>query len=135
MAQKRKINVSSNSKAKMLFLMIIISLLSTVTGTMVCSIMMSKEMIGEDCVGYCAIGILLISSTAVATTTNKIGNGNMMRTILAACAIYEGLLLAMTALFFGGRFRGICVSTVVVLSGGMLSILLRGKKKRVRQIR
>ncbi len=89
----------------------------------------------ENAIGYFAMGILLLSSFVGAV----IAAGRIKRRRLLVCilsgAVYFGMLLSMTALFFGGQYSGVGVTAIMVLCGVGLSILAgfrgeRGGKRR-----
>ena len=90
-----------------------------------------RGMISEGVIGYLAMVILLLSSAAgaaVAAGTIQRLRGQMC---LAAGSGYLLSLLAVTAAFFGGQYRGMGVTALMVLCGSVLVILLApGGKNR-----
>ena len=90
-----------------------------------------RGMIAEGAIGYLAMAVLLLSSAsgaAVAAGTIQRLRGQMC---LAASGGYLLSLLAVTAVFFGGRYRGMGVTALMVLCGSVLVILLApGGKNR-----
>lgn len=90
-----------------------------------------RGMISEGMIGYLAMMILLLSSAAgaaVAAGTIQRLRGQMC---LAAGSGYLLSLLAVTAVFFGGQYRGMGVTALMVLCGSVLVILLApGGKNR-----
>ena len=85
----------------------------------------------EGRIGYFAMTILVLS--AVAGSAVAAGSVQRLRAqmCLAAGAGYYLCLLAMTALFFGGRYHGVGVTGVMVFCGSVLVILLApGSKNR-----
>ena len=90
-----------------------------------------RGMISEKVIGYLVMAILLLSSAAgaaVAAGTIQRLRGQMC---LAAGGGYLLSLLAVTAVFFGGQYRGMGVTALMVLCGSVLVILLApGGKNR-----
>ena len=94
----------------------------------------------EDSIGYCAMGILLCASICGAA----VSVGRIKRQKAAVCGasgiIYYGMLVAMTAMFFGGQYNGMGVTALMVLCGCGVVLLLgmrqsRGARKRTGRIR
>ena len=90
-----------------------------------------RGMISEGMIGYLVMAILLLPSAAgaaVAAGTIQRLRGQMC---LAAGGGYLLSLLAVTAVFFGGQYRGMGVTALMVLCGSVLVILLApGGKNR-----
>lgn len=75
-------------------------------------------------IGYCAMVILLAgaaSGAAVAVNKTKRLRGQMA---LASGGIYYLCLLGTTALFFGGQYRGMGATALMVFCGAALVIVL-----------
>jgi len=49
--------------------------------------------------------------------------------------VYCALLMTITALFFGGEFRGIWVTIMVVLSGCMIAIITKRNRNNHLKLR
>ncbi len=107
------------------------ALLATATCTAICAIAISKEMITQEKMGYCAIFILLISSLCASIVSTVKDNERRIGTTLATGVIYTGMLLMMNALFFDGKYQGVVATIVVIITGSLLPILLgrKGMKK------
>lgn len=85
--------------------------------------LIEREYLKENAIGYCAMGILAMSSFLGAmTAAAKIKRRRLMICMLSA-TIYLGLLLSMTGLFFGGQYSGVGVTALMVLCGAGLAIL------------
>ena len=100
--------------------------------------MVDTGTVKETGIGYIAMGILMVSSFAAAlTSVNSIKHRKMMVCGLSAL-IYYGILLSLTALFFGGQYQGMGVTGLVVLCGAALALMAvagqgggaAGKKRR-----
>ena len=106
-----------------------ISLLVSILTAAICAALIASETIGASSAGYCAMIILLTGAFAGSITAGK---GRERRVIFIALtgACYMLLLLALTALFFDGRFQGIGVSALVILSGCILGLFLTQTRQK-----
>lgn len=87
--------------------------------------------IPEDSVGYCAMVILLLASAAGAAMAIVRTKRLRFQMGIAAGGIYYAILLAVTALFFGGIYHGMGVTALMVLCGcGLVILLGPGKQNR-----
>lgn len=109
-----------------------VSLLVTLGGAAIFANLISREVLKETSIGYCAIVLILLSSllgAAVAVTRIK-------RRRVYVCAltgvIYYGVLLAATAMFFGGQYTGMGVTALLVLAGCGTVALLGLRKEKAR---
>ena len=78
----------------------------------------------ENAVGYCAMGILLLSSAAGALTAINRIKRLRFQMGAASGAVYFICLIIITALFFGGIYDGVGVTALMILCGCGLVILL-----------
>lgn len=92
--------------------------------------LLEKETILWENTGYWIMGMLLLSSFIGAW----ISAGRIKRQRLVVCLmsglVYLGVLLSMTALFFGGQYEGVGVTMLLVLGGSMTAALLGNPEKR-----
>lgn len=86
--------------------------------------------IRETGMGYMAMVILLLSAFFGAW----IAVGCIRRQKIAVCGlaalIYYGMLLSVTALFFGGQYQGMGVTALMVGCGGGLAALASNRQGR-----
>ena len=102
-----------------------VSLVITFLSAAVLAWMISSEKIRQSQIGYGVMVILVISAFSGAKTASvKIQRRHLMVSI-GAGVIYQLLLLAMTALFFGGQYSGVGESTILIMCGCLLAFLLR----------
>ena len=105
-----------------------VSLLITILLAILTAKLVDTGTMGEERVGYAALGILLVSSGAgSAVAAGKIKRRRLM-VCMAAGAVYYGLLLAVTALFFGGQYSGMGV-TALAVAGGSGTVCLAGMRQ------
>lgn len=132
MVANRKVTGTAMSMPGGLALGGCISVAVTLLGSLLAANLISREVIPQSSIGYCSMVILLLSSllgTAVAVRRIK---HRRLFVCAVSCAIYYGLLLASTAMFFGGMYQGMGVTALVVLAGsGIVALLgLKGEKSQ-----
>lgn len=103
----------------------------TFAGAALTGYLISRDLLQESSIGYCAMALILLSSvTGAAVAVGKIKRQRVLVCGISG-AIYFAVLLSMTALVFGGQYQGIGVTALLVLAGSVLVVLLglRGEKK------
>lgn len=109
---------------------VIFSVLLTIVGSAVVALLISREALPENGIGYCSIVILILS----ASISSAVSYGFIKHRRLVVCLLhgfsYYLVLLGCTALFFGGQYQGMGVTALVVLAGcGTVGLLgLKGEK-------
>ena len=110
---------------------ITVALAVTVIGSGAAAWLILRGILGEETSGYCAMAILLLASMAGAAVSAGTIQRLRAQMCLAAGGGYYLCLIAITALFFGGQYRGMGVTALMVLCGAVLVILLApGGKNR-----
>lgn len=111
----------------------IYAMVITLLGTMTVSIMIHKEILQWEQSGYAVMLILILSSYVDASVAAQ----KIKRRRLFACMVSGGtyflILLAMTGLFFGGKYSGVGETGLVILCGSTLGFLMKypGKSERI----
>ena len=83
--------------------------------------------------GYCAMFILLFSAASGAGIAIARIQRLRLQMCLASGGLYYLCLLLTTAFFFGGQFRGMAVTGLVIFAGcGAVILLAPGEKKKRR---
>lgn len=105
----------------------VISLIITLAGTATTAHLVGTEKIGEEGIGYAAMLILFISSAIGAW--GAISNIKRMRlqVCMMSSGVYYLILIAITAMFFGGQYGGMLVTAIVTFAGGAVVAVLPGK--------
>ena len=107
-----------------------ISIGTTILLAAVLAKLIVMQLIEETRIGYGVLCILLISSYAGAWTAfSKIKRQRMLVCLLAGI-VYLAVLLAATALLFGGQFEAVGVTALLVLGGSVTAGLLGAREKR-----
>ena len=104
-----------------------LSLILTILLAIITAKLIDMGTMREERVGYAALGILLLSSgLGAAVAAAKIKRRRLV-VCAAAGAVYYGLLLGMTALFFGGQYSGMGV-TALAIAGGTGTVCIVGMR-------
>lgn len=138
MVVNRKVSGTASSMPAGFASAALVSLLLTLLGSGIFGYLISNEVLAESSIGYCVMAMVLLSALAGA----EVAVGKIKRRRVYVCAvsgvIYYGILLSMTALFFGGQYQGMGVTALLVLAGCAVVILLglkgeSGARKRRRK--
>ena len=111
----------------------LLSVLWTVAGAVLLAKLMESGKIGMSALGWGAMGILMTASLIGAL----LAAGKIKRRRIFVCGasglVYYLVLIAVTALFFGGQYSGMTVTAAVIAAGCGAAALLgagKGRKKR-----
>lgn len=103
---------------------VLVSLIMTLIGAAGITQLVTMEKMNENSIGYAIIAVLLISSIIgawmAATQTKRL----RLQVCLLEGAGYFLTLMAMTALFFGGRYQGMWATCITILLGSTMMALL-----------
>ena len=111
------------------------SLFVLLAGTLISAMMINKGVLSRDHSGYAVMVILILSAwMGAAMTAGKVKRRRLM-VCAAAGGIYFVSLLAMTALFFGGRYSGVGEGGLLILCGSALGFFLKYPVKQERKMR
>lgn len=110
-----------------------VSLVMTIVGSAALAKMIETEMIQQNSIGY-GVMVLLVAASflGAAVALNKIKRRKVL-VCVSSGGIYMGILLCITALFFGGQYSAVGVTAIMVLCGTGLALLTgapRSGKKR-----
>lgn len=112
-----------------------VSIIVTLLGAAGTAYLATAEMIGENRIGYAAMVILFVAAVSGAATA--VGRTKRLRLQISLLAgiSYFLMLLAVTALFFGGMYEGVGTTLILVLLGSLLVAVIPVRKARHRRIR
>ena len=107
------------------------SILFTFVLSAVLAVLIDREKLSWENIGYGIMLMLLVSSFLGA----KISCGKIKRQRLLVCVmsalVYWGILFLITALFFGGQYHGVGVAGLIIFCGSVVSGLLYRERKVV----
>lgn len=108
----------------------VISILATVFVSAIGAHLVSSEMLPQEQIGYCSIAALMTATILGAVAAS----GKVKRRKPVVCMLsgltYYGILLAITALFFGGQYEGMGVTLIIVFLGSGAAALITSKEKK-----
>lgn len=108
----------------------VISLSATVAGSAITAALLSAQTLDPDKTGYCVMVIVIVAAFLGAVTACA----KAKRRILALSALsgicYFAVLLATTALFFGGKYTAVPQTALLILCGTMLAVLWGFRRKK-----
>lgn len=111
----------------------LMSLAITVAGAGILAKLLDMEKMIWENIGYGIMILLILSSFFGGLTAYKRIKRQRLLVCMASGAVYYGLLLSITALFFGGQYEAVGVTALLVLGGSLAAGMLglrQGKKKK-----
>ena len=137
MVINRKVSGKAISMPLGIILGLAVSIALTMAIVAITANLILTERVGEGAIGYCAIIALLLSSALGAWLAAKLVKRRWMIVCIGVGGAYLLTLLAITALFFGGQYQGVLVTTLVILAGcgsvGLLGLKAEGNAKKRRK--
>lgn len=127
MRHNRKIKGTATGIPAGLAIGALISLIITMAGAAVTAYLVLKERVGENGIGYASMIVLFIGSTMGAWGAYSSIRKQRLQVCLMSAGVYYLILLAITALFFGGQYQGMGVTALVVLVGTLAVAFFPGK--------
>lgn len=112
-----------------------VSMLLTLLGAGAIAKLISAEVLRETAIGYGAMATILLSAICGAAVGVKKVKKRMLQVSLLVGATYFAMLLAMTALFFGGQYQGMDVTALLVAAGCGVVILMAGQERKPKKYR
>lgn len=111
-----------------------VALVWTILGAMLVAKLIDSEVVEESAIGYGSGAILLSASFASAMAAYSRVKRQRAIVCMVSGGIYFLMLLAMTALFFGGQYTGVGVTAILIAAGAGCAVLLSlrgggGKRK------
>lgn len=105
----------------------LISLLTMIIGTAVMTLLLANQTIEENTVGYGVLLVIILSVVIGSTVSILLARSRVLIVSLCTALTFALVLLAMTAMFFGGQYSGVPV-TLLVMAGSAISVaLIAGK--------
>lgn len=119
---------------------ILSSLALTLAGAATIAKLMDMEIMKQQQTGYAVMVLLIAASWLGSWVSFRKIKRQKVRVCLMSGICFYGILLMMTALFFGGQYDGAGETALLVLCGSLLAILLKfhegnGRKRRHVKIR
>lgn len=108
--------------------------------TALLAILLDREVISWEKIGYAILIMIMLSAFMGGVTAyNRIRRQRVLISLMAGL-IYWGVLLSVTALFFGGQYEAVGVTALLVAGGSLCSAMVgigkgggeAGRRKRKR---
>lgn len=109
----------------------LISLLITLAGAALASYLIAAEKIGEGAMGFSVMIILIVAAIFGAWCAVSMVKRLRLQVSMMSGACYYLVLLALTALFFGGQYEGMGVCALIILAGSALVALIPSKSGKI----
>ena len=110
----------------------LVSIVVTFVGSAALSWLVLSEKVGEQGIGYGSMSILLIAAILGAWTAVASIQKQRLQMCVLSGLIYYLLLLAITALFFGGQYTGMWVTALVILIGVLIVAFFPNKSGKMK---
>lgn len=127
---KKKVTGTAMGIPAGLGLGIVVCLFITLAGAALTAWLIASEKIGEATTGYAAMVILVLASAAGALVAAHFVKRLRLQVCMLTGGCYYLILLAMTALLFGGQYQGMGVSAIMILAGCSIIAFLPSKNGR-----
>ena len=102
----------------------------TLIGSGILSWMFHKEWVEMESVGYGSMVILLTASILAGLTGYRKVKRRRLLTCISSGMGYLLMLLALTALFFGGQYSGVGVTALLILGGSAAAVFIGMESER-----
>ena len=119
-----------------------LSVISAVGGVAILASLIENEQIAEGTMRTGCMFIHFLSASLGSLVSAAITKQKRLPVCIITAAAYLGIMLAMTALLFGGQYQGIGSTALIVMAGGGAAVLpafIRkgsgGRMKKLRSIR
>jgi len=110
-----------------------VSLGITIISVTVIAKLVSAEYLEESKIGYCVMVMLMAASYGGAEMAVKRIKRQRLMVCMLSGLLYFGMLLGMTALFFGGQYEAVGVTGILVIGGAFLAVLSGGRGRNGRR--
>ena len=107
----------------------------TILGAGLVAKLIDMEVLRENAIGYGAMLIILLASISGAGIAVRKIKKRMLQVSAMVGLFYYAMLLAMTALLFGGQYQGMGVTALLILSGCGVVVLIAGREKKTKRYR
>lgn len=104
-----------------------VSIVTTVLVSAISAHLISSELLAQENIGYCAIAALVCSTILGAWMAVARIKRQKFAVSLLSGLIYYLVLLSVTALFFGGQYRGMGVTLIIVALASVAAALITGR--------
>lgn len=101
-----------------------VSMVCTVAGAALTALLIDREILGEQMIGYGSMIILITASLLGSLFAWQKVKRQRMVVCLLSGLIYLLMLISLTALFFGGQYEAVGVTVILILAGSGTAVLM-----------
>ena len=105
-----------------------VSMSITAAGTALMAFLLNRETINWEMIGYGIIVMVMLSAFLGSVTAYRKIKRQKLLVCLMSGVVYWGILLCLTALFFGGQYEAVGV-TALLIAGGCGCAAICGMEK------
>ncbi len=124
MVTKRKVSGTTSGIPTGILYGVLLSIAITFAGIAILAYLVSEEMMAQENIGACAVITIMVSAAAGAILTAAKVKRMRVQMCLASSAGYFVVLLAITAVFFGGQYSGVGITGATMLVGIVCAVLI-----------
>ena len=125
MTINRKVTGTASAMPTGLAMGVMTAMAIMLTGTLMASMMIHKEILQWGHSGYAVMFILILSSLIGASVAARKVKRRRLLSCMVSGGIYYLILLAITGLFFGGKYSGVGETGLLILCGSTLGFLMK----------
>ena len=114
---------------------VLISISVMLIGVFIVSLLILNETVTNSTTGYLVMADILIST--MVGSIGAIGVAKRKLAIVALCSslIYMLSLISLTAVFYDGQYSGVPATLLLVMCGGISSVLVESKRNARQKMR
>ena len=130
MTVKQKVTGKTSSVPAGLAVGAMVSSTTTVVIAALLAILLNREVIPWETVGYGILVMIMLSAFLGAIAACSRIRRQRMIVCLMSGFIYYGVLLSMTALFFGGQYEAVGVTALLITGGCICAAMIKNGQGR-----
>jgi putative membrane protein (TIGR04086 family) len=108
---------------------VVLALAITLLGAFVMAVLLDAQIVDAEKIGYGSMVILILSTSAGSWLASAMVKHRVLMVCSMVGGCYYGSLLAITALFFGGQYRGMGVTAILIFGSSLAVGFLKGRPK------
>ena len=124
MVSNRKVTGTAKSIPIGILIGAVVCLAVTLLGAAVVAYLISRESIAQESVGAGSMIVLILASALGCLVAAKLTRRRRLLICGSTAAAFYPILLAMTAMLFGGEYTGMGITALCVMGGAAIVVLL-----------
>ena len=105
----------------------VISTIVMLIGAIVIALLISNELISDQSMDYGVLALTMLSAILGCSVSNVVAKRRLLIVSVCTAVTFLLVLISITAIFYGGQYSAIPVTALVILGGGVSSVLIIGK--------